>query len=399
MSNTTKFNKAAMYNDEVEVFFEKGKQGEFLNFMKALEKETKWEDLELMKLKSEYVAIGPMFAQDYLDKNDIRGNDLDALMSTITLGEHLGYTHGSQFLVDNQGKKILLSSSGYNALSQVTGASCPAFARRAKKKQEEFLNYDLTTSDKTVQAQIVADKIQTFHSSRYAVLKKDILLNEVLKSFDDCMPIYEFEGAEFSHGKTTVAWSFEEHADEIIELYDDGLFDYSGAIPVVKFVTSDIGDSAASVSAYIMLENSKCMKIGSSIKVYHRGSVTEADIKVATDSLFAKFADMVACLAEAQKMKINNPKNTILNVGIGLCQLPKQPVIDAAEEFVALHGEELSKTKASDIFFVLQNAIQKMTAADKYSAQKVADAEELVLRILVPGFKWGVYDSSILTSN
>ncbi len=299
------------YNDDFRIDFQsdskvEGAQEKFLAYIQELEKETHWLDINIQDIQSKAIDMGPLFSNKLLEDYNVYGNSLEAVNDTITDGSVMGYAKGSQFMITNKEDKqsYLLSQAGYLSLVQIAGSSCPAFGRRTLKRQEEELNYDLIKNpEKVVKAQICMDKIQTVHSSRYKVLFKDRMLKGIIDVFDNELPLYDFRGGSYSHAGIYAEWSFPEQQEDIVELYDEGIVDLSDAIPMVKLYTSDIGESAATLSAYLEIPGKTEMKIGTPTKVYHRGEVTENDVVTAAGDIFSKFKDLVKLLANTQKVR------------------------------------------------------------------------------------------------
>lgn len=403
-----------IYDDEYQKKYAGGdiEQINFVEDIDEIEKQTKWMTVPLKGATVKNI-IGPLFADQLLDQYYIYGNNIDAIMSTVTDGTAMGYEPGSQFMVGipdkRTGKMVyyLLSVTGFLQLVNMIGSSCPAFFRRNNEKKEEDLNYDLgTVGDKEIQIQIVGDKIQTTHSSSYVILKKNKMLYGITDMLDEKYEDYRFLGGTYSHSMVTAEWAFPKQAEEIRELYlkatekkaGDMSHLFDTAVPVIRFCTSDVGDSSASIGAYLSSECGLFIKIGTLVKTYHKGKSTEQDVIDACENMFSKFRDMVEAMSKLVDVKIENPIPTMLNVGMSVCGLYRTQLIKAVEEYKETYGEAETAT-ADDVFYVLQQALANMRLLEKTGADKIEDCEEALMRLLSPTFSWSTYDTSVITVN
>lgn len=404
-----------MYNDEYMKNYGGGdlEQINFVEDIDEIEGQTKWMTIPLKGAVVKNI-IGPLFADKLLEEYNIYGNSIEAVMSTVTDGSAMGYETGSQFMVGipdrSTGKIIyyLLSMTGFMQLVSMIGSSCPAFFRRNNEKKEEDLNYDLgTVGDKEIQVQVVGDKIQTAHSSAYVILKKNKMLYGITDILNEKYEDYEFLGGTYSHSGITAKWAFPKQAKEIRNLYEKAVEKKAGcraplfdeAVPVVRFCTSDVGDSSASIGAYLSSPSGLFIKIGTLVKTYHKGKSCEQDVIDACEGMFSKFRDMVETMAKLVDIKIENPVNTMLNVGMSVCGLYRTQLVKAVEEYKEMYGDEPENVTADDVFYVLQRALANMRILDKSSEVKIEDCEEALMRLLSPNFSWSTYDTTVITVN
>ena len=174
--------------------------------------------------------------------------------------------------------------------------------------------------------------------------------------------------------------------------------DFSDAVPTMVFYTSESGETAATLGAYLEKDGKYRMKIGSIVKSYHKGETKEQDIVDAAGDVFARFRDLVAAMAELINIPIENFVNCILNIGIGVVGINKIHVNKAVEEMKDMYGETPTDMTANDVFYALQTALfnQRMTGK---SDTRCDDIEEALLKLLSPNFSWETHDTSVLDVN
>lgn len=389
-------------------------QIDFLEDIHEIEGKTKWLRGKIANTAVKNIDIGPILAPTLLEENKIYGNDLEAVLSTMTDGTAMGYEAGSRFMylweAEGQEKMYyLLSQKAFESLAGITGSDCPAYRRRSDSKKESELNYDLSTLPESkeilVQVSELTNKINNIHIGWYNVFRKDKILYGITDIFDEKYPGYEFEGGAYSHAGVFAKWSFPDQSEEILKLYEGTIakkapkISFADAIPVVSFYTSDSGENAATIGAYLEEDGKYRMKIGNLVKVYHKGETSEQDVIDAAGDLFAKFRDLIAAMAELVNIDIANPINCMLNAGLGACALNKVHLLKAIEEFKDMYGDEPEDVTANDIFYVLQRALYNMRIDEKIGEAKIEDCEESLLKLLSPSFSWDSYDSTVISVN
>ena len=389
-------------------------QLDFLEDIHDIESETKWLRGKIYNTAVKCINCGPLFAGQLLKDHKIYGNDEEAVLSTITDGSAMGYSAGSQFMYswapDDEGRQYyLLTQQAFDALAGLAGSDCPAYRRRTNERKESELNYDLTTlpegKEILVQVSSLVNKITNIHIGWYNVFRKDKLLYGITDIFDEKYHGYEFKGGIYSHSGIYAKWAFPDQAEEILELYEGTiakkapLMSFEDAVPVVSFYTSDSGETAATLSAYLEKDNYYRMKIGNVVKVLHKGETSEQTVIDAAGDLFAKFKDLVAAMAALVNININYPIPCMLNAGIAVCGLNKNHLLKAIEEFKDMYGEDPDGVTGNDIFYVLQRALYNMRLDDKVGEAKTEDCEEALLKLLSPTFSWDSYDTSVISVN
>lgn len=388
-------------------------QIDFLEDIHDIEQKTHWLRGKIANTAVKCIDVGPIMAPVFLDSHKIYGNDIDALISTMTDGSEMGYEAGSRFMYSwapEGGDRMyyLLSQKAFESLANIAGSDCPAYRRRNDAKKAEELNYDLTTLPEAkeilVQVSDLTNKINNIHIGWYNVFRKDKMLYGITDTFDEKYRGYEFLGGTYSHAGISAKWAFPDQAEEILELYEGTIakkspvISFADATPVISFYTSDSGESTATLGAYLEKENYYRMKIGNLVKVYHKGETSEQTVIDAAGDLFAKFRNLMEAMAELVKIDIENPINCMLNAGIEVCGLNKSHLLKAIEEYKDMYGEE-SEATANDIFYVLQRALYNMRLDAKVGDVKCEDCEEALLKLLSPSFSWESYDTSIISVN
>lgn len=399
------------FNDNYSKVYERGdavSQIEFLEDINDIFQKKQWIELDINDTFPVAISDGPLFANQILTDYNIYGDNLDAVLSTITDGSSMGYEKGSQVMLGHRkgSTKVyyLLSQKAYDAYVGLVGSECTAFRRKGVEQQVKSLNEDIATLPKKkgmlLQLNSGDCKGDASHGSNYNPLNPPKMLYGLTDKFEEKYPGYSFEGGGYiEHSIVWAKFAFPEQAEDILSLYDKKiaektpLFDLSDAVPTVSFYTSEAGETAATLSAYLEKDNKYRIKIGSIVKVYHKGKSTENDVIEAADEIFAKFRDLAASVAELIKIDIDNPINAMLNIGLGPVGLNKLQLLSAIEEFKDLYGEEPEGVTAQDVFYTLQRALYNMAQKDS----KIEDKEESLLKLLAPGFSWETYDSSVLT--
>ena len=409
--------ETTFFNDNFEKFYAGGDAVAELDFCEDLKEifgNKKWVRVKLGDLVFKDIScVGPLFAQsEILDKYNVYGNSLDAVFATITDGSELGYAAGSQMMVgvmDNGKVEYhLLSTKAAEAISGFIGSDCPGYRRASVSRKVERLTEDIETSSdkKEVLFQISSDttKFDNAHGGSYVAINPAKAVYGIRDILEEKYPDYEFKGGYYSHSVISAKWAFPNQADEILEIYKDYVekkspaMDFSDAVPTMVFYTSESGETAATLGAYLEKDGKYRMKIGSIVKSYHKGETKEQDIVDAAGDVFARFRDLVAAMAELINIPIENFVNCILNIGIGVVGINKVHVNKAVEEMKDMYGEKPTDMTANDVFYALQTALFNQRMSGK-SDTRCDDIEEALLKLLSPNFSWETHDTSVLDVN
>lgn len=387
---------------------------DFCEDLKEIFANKKWMRVPIGKLSfKDLTFAGPMFAQqEILDKYDVYGASLDALYATMTDGSEMGYAAGSQMMMgirDDRGniKYYLLSQNAARAISGLVGSDCPGYRRAIVPNKVKRLMEDVNTSSekKEILLQISSDttKVDNAHGGSYVEINPSKAVYGIRDILEEKYPDYEFKGGYYSHSIIAAKWSFPNQAEEILKIYKDyaekksTVMDFSDAIPTMVFYTSESGETAATLGAYLEKDGKYRMKIGSIVKSYHEGKTKEDDIVNAAGDVFARFKDLVAAVAELVNIPIENIVNCIINIGTDVVGINKVYVNKAVEELVDMYGDKPTDMTANDVFYTLQTALYNQRMSGKSSSTRCDDLEEELLKCLSPNFSWETHDTSIKT--
>lgn len=375
-------------------------------YLYVVAENTKRYVLSLSDIALANIAGGPLLLEYVKEHyNFIEGTSDDAILTTVETSSDYGYVPGSNMLITSseieklQRIAMLLSDTGLSSLIQRVGASCPAIYKMSTEDTKTVIECAIRTiSTRKVSALFRFGKIRGFNGDvTFSDLPQhelfDAAVDMVMKEFNG----FEFLGGEYSHAYTWAKWLLPEQSDDVLDSYKEMCaahgFDRANDLQVsIKFSTSDIGDSCATISAMIV-GNNISIYVGDPIKVAHNNGNTIDDFKGQLPQLLAKTKDLVTGLTNLIDIEIKHPVNTVISLSkhIGLS---KTSTVSALEEFETGYDAEASYT-AHDIFYVLQDILNNMRTDGKTARTTIEKCDENLSRLLTQGFPWDEFDIAV----
>ncbi len=227
----------------------------------------------------------------------------------------------------------------------------------------------------------------------YSILPIDALMHALTEHLEERFPGYQFDGGYSDHAITTATWKLAGQRTALLEEYDAALIAHGKShlagklMPGVRFITSDVGVSCASVSALLM-GVSRPIRIGSIVSVEHRRQSTVQEFEKSLDMLFAQFADTVGRIKGLLDEYLSYPVNAM----IGVCKklgLPKKAALQAIDMFETATGGD--PASAHDIYMGLQE-ILFILKTEGVPENKLLSVEESIARALT--LNWEDYDTA-----
>jgi hypothetical protein len=389
----------AIIGDTFEVVTKSSK--EFKELLNTVETAARWEKIELAK--SSYLTFGYMpivgdanFSGEFAVDRFAEGVTKESMADCGDMGDISGVV-GSGVVV-RAGKiypTSLTAAMNYEALA---GAACPALHKLATTVRERHVQEcaaaTAAATNKELLMKFSAGKLRAINGGGYKILDQRKLFQTVETALTDNNP--EFVCGSYGHEQTTVQWKISgEDIAAILDAYQDAAImadrpDRADAEALVEFTTSDVGNSAATVAAYLKLDNI-VIPLGTAMKVLHKGSSSEADFAICAEKLFAQLKQGVKAVAELEDVKIEHMANAVLNLASEI-GISRRAASAAAQEQIEFFGESGT---AADVVYCLSGAIATMQS-EKASAKQITTLQENVARLLVR-CDWAEYDTIVAT--
>jgi len=191
----------------------------------------------------------------------------------------------------------------------------------------------------------------------------------------------------------SIIWNFPDNM-ELLNAYEDAAAKHGinpgGYVPAVRFTTSDVGQSCASLYPQLHVKsNGKTIMLGSPLKLEHKWSHNIGDFEEKVKMLYAQYGDAIGDLIKLMDTEIDYPYNTLLRVMRAISKrISKKHAYQIADTWVAQNGENAVST-AHDLYFYISEAsfIAQCEGAD---GSKVATIEEDIAKALK--IRWSDHD-------
>ncbi len=309
----------------------------------------------------------------------------DAVTDTVRNLGLAAMVDGTYFPVRTTAYKSLLDRA------KINGTALPKLPRPALA---EVLNACLQLFP-TKQALVLIrdEKIAAFHGGDqhdYSALPIDKLMSVLQEHLDERFPGNVFQSGYTDHILSTAIWEFPMQRTELLDTYIDALTKCGKAtmasrlVPGIRFTTSDVGMSAASVSA-LLFGVGRPIRIGSVVAVEHRRQSSVDQFETAVDMLFSQYGDTVAQLCKLMDIWLQYPVHAMKAVCKKLT-LPKKAALEAVALFEAAVQDE--PATAHDVFLAMQEILYLVKNTE--SANKLLSIEESLSRAMT--LKWSDYD-------
>lgn len=312
----------------------------------------------------------------------------------------------TQLMLEYGGKKYCLRDTARNTMLETAKINGSALNKLSPHLLAEVINRCLTVAKGDSLLLKRGGKVCALLSDNiYKVMPIQELLDVTNKTITDKFGKPSFIEGENNYSYTSVIWELPEVQEEILEAYDDTVIAHTSRLygrafmPAVRFITSDIGQSAATLIPLFKHKKGAYFRFNDGIKVAHKLNLSGKPVGVeayeeAIQSIFAKFQDMDKTLGVMAKCEITNPLNTL----VGLCKkagISKKYASEAYDDINNFTGNGSCGCYMDDIYL----AIAGCTATAKHmgvKGYKLLELEESVAKIL--SYDWTEFDVSGIVS-
>lgn len=196
---------------------------------------------------------------------------------------------GSHFITTNEPNAWVLRDTAISSLHNTAKLFGSAFSRMTPYCSAEVLNNGLRAApDKSLTLLLERyGRIAALHSDNgggYRVMPISELLSATTRKLNDRFGTVEFLGGENSHSATACMWALPDKQDEMLTIYEDALDAHGitsvhsmNMMPVVKFFSSDTGNSCATAVPYFQKPAGNCVR-------FTDGKVGTADATLGTNN-------------------------------------------------------------------------------------------------------------------
>ncbi len=355
-----------------------------LSYHETLERSSRWERCNVASLETEALDEGSRLMCSPSDFAPMVSQD--AIADTArNLGLALKTPDGY----------VPIRTTAYKSLLDRAKISGSVLPKLAKDKLSAILNECFPLHGSSEALVLVRDeKVAAVHSGDekdYSILPIDELMKALESRLDERFPGNEFQTGYSDHAVSTAMWAFPKQREDLLDTYDKALTAHgqkglaAKLMPGIRFSTSDVGVSAASVSA-LLLGGQYPIRIGSVVAVEHRRQSKVDDFGNALDMLFAQFTHTIAKLEKLLDVTLCYPVNAMTAVCKKL-SLPKKAALEAIDMFDMAIGNGMAT--AHDVYFALQEIPFILKSANTPES-KLLSVEEAIARALT--LRWEDYD-------
>lgn len=268
--------------------------------------------------------------------------------------------------------KSLLKRAGIEGISLLNRRETRTAKVMPLKKVCSILNEGLALYSNQINILNREGKVSFLSSDRYGILVDVQLIKNLKESLKDNYPFAEYEKGSVSHTSTTVSWNLNDtelEADVEGRFTEIG-FNFSEIHAGVTFRTNDIGDAAASVYPYFILDG-RLLKAGNNLGIKHTKNKTVQDFVNKIPKLNQAFKENVDRMEQLMNIEICYPKGCFS----AICEYLKLPLKISAE--IAEKIVEL-KCTAFDIYFKLHEILEVAAKADKISEARFLQLQDTI---------------------
>lgn len=295
------------------------------------------------------------------------------------------------------GQVFPLRDTAYKSLLDRAKINGTALPKLSKNRLADTLNSCLQVHNKAQALVLIRDeKVTAVHSGDqrdYSRLPIHELLSSLYDMLDDRFPFAEFTGGYSNHAMAAATFELPGQTEELLETYLLAL-DAIGSTklaerlrPAIRFQSSDVGLSAARVSAFLAGYPTP-IPVGSVIAVEHRREASVSDFRKELDRIYAQYQDQIIKLAKLTEVHLHYPVNAM----IAACKklsLPKKAALEAISMFEISWGGNAGT--AHDVFMALQE-IMYILKNDNFSQRKLFETEEKLAGAV--SLHWSSYDTA-----
>ncbi len=335
---------------------------------------------EYVPLEDNPICI-PIIRDDLQISEDVSNETISEQMADTKLA--LKYPVGDDI------KCYPVAPTSFRTVLQRVGGDCTALTSlKETRTRNEISPTDraticnmLTKYTKGKSLLLVGDELVLADlSSDYVRLPFSELLDITETELNEKFEYVRYVRGSISHESSSAEFLFQD--DET----DSNLMDAFSKIGIdtadynahIKVLTSDVGLSGANIYPFIKSETTGTMiSIGTPIKLEHIGNADLEKFRTNLLSCFASFIDCSEHLEQMCSIKINNPADTIYNIGrkVGL---PEKLIKEAYEDFDA---EYPFTCKGTDVYVKLFDILDSYINQEEISDIKQMQLNENITRI------------------
>ncbi len=396
---------------------------EATSFIKELERVTEWKKTEKSGIKAGEVVDCPILPDMYekapvpvvttAEKNGVLYPTLEG-GETFRLSkkdkEAMGEAMGESKMV--VGFKESAPYSEYkahplalNALGSLAAAAgyqrSPALCNTEDKMSQDamrpelraaIINEGLRLMKGTCQIYTCDQMVRFVASKTYVPLAISDLLGTLKGKIDKAFPKAEFMGGYINHCYVDFSWRLN---DDILTKKINNILDQAGINagyePVLRFITSNTGDSGVNLYP-IMLKKNTWVAIETPVKMEHTGDASIEKFGANVEKAYAMFKTLPNRLESLGQVPVSNTENAFLNMG-AVAGLPPKSYSDSAELFAATYG---NMATALDIYFALSEALGEYADKNNLNSLKRSQFESNLARVFVDQQKILDCDTKVL---
>jgi hypothetical protein len=248
--------------------------------------------------------------------------------------------------------------------------------------RSEWLTKSLSLYSDPAKVLVRDGKVSTMLSSRYNVFHSADLIRSLESYLDDTWKGWSFDAGLASHEIIDASFLLENRNEEAKKALEDLGFKCRRVDIFARFVTSDIGDNAATLYPILKVDGLNIM-LGEAIKVAH----TNKDGLSAWDDGILKFSSLLKKGQESIEAlatkKIRNSGGCLRYMACEL-KLPKDISLEVGAEMDAMY---ISGCSALDIYYYLHEIVSRYIQGKDISPVSKLNYEETVARSLGMDFK------------
>jgi len=301
---------------------------------------------------------------------------------------------------DGTGLKVTMSGGtlpvGRSAISSICNraALLPQGFERLRAHDRAGLatvvNLLMQNSTGTVVVKTADEKLRAIHSSKYAYLESDKLMDIVKDYLDKNWPNAGFVSGYFSHEYLQMVVDLSAYKQQFFAKLPDCL--KRSANPGLIVSSSDIATSAITMQPCLLMASGAYVPLTECIKVEHTGENIAGRVAASLECLLAYFEDNSEKIAELEKINIANGLNVLKRCFKEFSGIPKRPcAADAVENFEIFYPAG-TPTTAMDIYLAVVDAYVSVVANFPGNMLKQFSAADTVARVAAMETKWSEFD-------
>lgn len=349
--------------------------------------ETSYSWVEYETTEGEYIPLEdnpiciPVIRDDLKISEDVSNDTIAEQMADTKLA--LRYPDGSEM------KCHPVGGTSYRNVLERLGCNCTALSSlKDTRARSEVSPTDkasicnmLTKYTKGKSLLLVGDElILADLSSDYVRLPFSEILDITEKELGEKFEYIKYVSGTVSHESSSAEFLFQDDETDsnLYEAFSKIGIDTSNYNAHIKVLTSDVGLSGANIYPFIKSEKTgNQISIGTPIKLEHIGNADMEKFKSNLLSCFASFMDCSEHLDAMSKIKINNPADTLYNIGkkVGL---PEKLIKEAYEDF---DGEFAFTCKGTDVYVKLFDVLDSYISEEEVSDIRQMQLNENITRI------------------